>query len=50
MNHNILALYWTDEVDLNEILAQLAELNAIPGVSLVPLVPSELAPPAEAAE
>jgi hypothetical protein len=38
----LIALYYSDDVDEAEVVAQLAELNAIPGVTVVPMVPADL--------
>lgn len=38
----IIALYVEDDVDEAEVVAQLAELNAIPGVQVVPMAPTDL--------
>ncbi len=38
----IFAMYLDDDADEAEVVAQLAELNAIPGVQVVPMVPSDL--------
>lgn len=38
----IFALYIDDDVDEADVVAQLAELNAIPGVAVVPMVPADL--------
>ena len=42
MRGMIFALYVDDDVDEAEVVAHLAELNAIPGVSVVPMVPADL--------
>ena len=38
----IFALYIDDDVDEAEVVNQLAELNAIPGCQVVPMVPADL--------
>jgi len=42
MRGTLIALYYSDTVDEAEVVAQLAELNAIPGVTVVPFVPADL--------
>lgn len=42
MRGTLIALYYDDTVDEAEVIAQLAELNAIPGVTVVPMVPADL--------
>ena len=42
MKGTLIALYYTDTVDEAEVVAQLAELNAIPGVTVVPMIPADL--------
>lgn len=42
MNFTIFTLYWADDVDEAEVVSQLAELNAIPGCRVVPMVPADM--------
>lgn len=38
----LFVLYYDETCDLDEVTAQLAELAAVPGVQLVPMVPAEM--------
>lgn len=38
----IFAVYLSDEVEEAEVVAHLSELNAVPGVAVVPMVPADL--------
>jgi hypothetical protein len=38
----LFALYMDDDVDESEVVAHLAEINAIPGCQLVPMVPADM--------
>jgi hypothetical protein len=42
MQGALFALYVEDGVDEDEVLSQLAELHAIPGVRVVPFAPTDL--------
>jgi hypothetical protein len=42
MRGTLFALYMNETADEAAIIAQLAELNAIPGVQVVPFVPSNI--------
>lgn len=42
MRGTLFVMYMTDDCDEDAVIAQLAELHAIPGVELVPMVPADM--------